>query len=65
MDQIFSTENYINILKIPKKLNIGVMLNVSDLSNYKSDYKKVLNKVFNKNKKTKVKFIRLATHIRN
>ena len=38
------------------------MLNVSDLSNYKSDYKKVLNKVFNKNKKTKVKFIRLATH---
>ena len=58
----FSTENYINILKIAKKLNIGVMLNVSDLSNYKSDYKKVLNKVFNKNKKTKVKFIRLATH---
>ena len=41
------------------------MLNVSDLSNYKSDYKKVLNKVFNKNKKTKVKFIRLATHLRN
>ena len=33
----FSTENYINILKIPKKLNIGVMLNVSDLSNYNSD----------------------------
>ena len=60
----FSTENYINILKIPKKLNIGVMLNVSDLSNYKSDYKKVLNKVFNKNKKTKVKFIRLATHLK-
>ena len=40
----FSTENYINILKIPKKLNIGVMLNVSDLTNYKSNYKKVLNK---------------------
>ena len=41
------------------------MLNVSDLSNYKSDYKKVLNKVFNKNKKDKkVKFIRLATHIK-
>ncbi len=58
----FSTENYINILKIPKKLNIGVMLNVSDLTNYRSDYKKILNKVFNKSTKSKVKFIRLATH---
>jgi len=58
----FSTENYINILKIPKKLNIGVMLNVSDLIDYKSNYKKILNKIFSKSKKSKVKFIRLATH---
>ena len=45
----FSTDNYINVLKIPKNLNIGVMINVSELTNQKLNYKKTLDKLF-KNK---------------
>ncbi len=58
----FSTENYINILKIPKDINIGVMINVSELIQYSENYKKILSKVFKEKSKSKVKFIRLATH---
>tara|TARA_B100000941_G_scaffold287181_1_gene261920 strand:- start:328 stop:1932 length:1605 start_codon:yes stop_codon:yes gene_type:complete len=58
----FSTDNYINVLKIPKNLDIGVMINVSELINSKKNYKSILNKTFDKKKNSKVKFIRLATH---
>ena len=58
----FSTDNYINVLKIPKNLNIGVMINVSELTNPKLNYKKTLDKLFKNKNKNKVKFIRLATH---
>ena len=58
----FSTENYINILKIPKNLKIGVMINVSELTQHRKNYKKVLSKIFKEKNKSKIKFIRLATH---
>ena len=58
----FSRDNYINILKIPKNLNIGVMINISEIVNSKKNYKKILTKLFENKKKTKIKFIRLATH---
>ena len=46
----FSTDNYINVLKIPKNLDIGVMINVSELINSKKNYKSILNKTFDKKK---------------
>jgi len=58
----FSRDNYLNILKIPKNLNIGVMINISEIINSKQNYKKILTTLFENRKKTKVKFIRLATH---
>ena len=58
----FSTENYINILKIPKNINIGVMINVSELTQYRKNYKKILSKIFKEKNKSKIKFVRLATH---
>ena len=39
----YSTDNYINILKIPKNINIGVMVNVSELIQHQSNYKKILS----------------------
>ncbi len=58
----YSTDNYINILKIPKNINIGVMVNVSELIQHQSNYKKILSKVFKDKSKSKIKFVRLATH---
>ena len=59
----FSNDNYINILKVPKNLVLGVMINVSELINFKSNYKKKLKEIFfNKRKNSKIKFVRLASH---
>ena len=58
----FSTDSYINILKVPKNLNLGVMINVSELVSFKKNYAKILKKIFKDKKKTKISFVRLATH---
>ena len=58
----FSTENYINILNVPKNLNLGVMINVSELTTHKKSYSKILNKLFKKKSNSKISFVRLATH---
>lgn len=58
----FSRDNYIDILNIPKSLNIGVMINISEIISSTENYKKILGKLFQDQKKSKIKFIRLATH---
>jgi 4-hydroxy 2-oxovalerate aldolase len=58
----FSRDSYINILKIPKSLIIGVMINISEIINSQDKYQKVLSSLFQNQKKSKIKFIRLATH---
>jgi len=58
----FSRDSYLNILKIPKNLSIGVMINISEIVNSKEKYQTILSRLFNDQKKTKIKFIRLATH---
>ena len=58
----FTSDNYLNILKIPKNLNVGVMVNVSELISYKSNYKMILDKIFKNKRKSKINFVRLATH---
>ncbi len=58
----FSRESYINILKIPKNLSIGVMINISEIVSSQNKYQKVLSDLFQNQKKTKIKFIRLASH---
>lgn len=58
----FTRDDYINILKIPKNLNIGVMINISEIVSSKKNYKKILTQLFSNPNKTKIKFIRLATH---
>ena len=60
----FSTDNYINILKIPKNLNIGVMINVSELISFKQNYNKILDKLFKNKNKSKI-FVRLIPLLGN
>ena len=42
----FSRDNYIDILNIPKSLNIGVMINISEIISSKDNYTKILKKLF-------------------
>jgi len=42
----FSRDNYIDILNIPKSLNIGVMINISEIINSKENYKKYYQNFF-------------------
>ena len=58
----FSRDSYIDILKIPKTLQIGVMINISEIVNSNNNYEKILSKLFQNQEKSKIKFIRLATH---
>ena len=58
----FSRDNYIDILNIPKNLEIGVMINISEIISFKDNYQKILGNLFKDQKKSKIKFIRLATH---
>ena len=58
----FSRDNYIDILNIPKSLKIGVMINISEIISSGHNYEKILSKLFKKAEKSKIKFIRLATH---
>ena len=38
------------------------MINVSELIQHRKNYKKILSKIFKEKNKSKIKFIRLATH---
>tara|TARA_Y100001970_G_scaffold294295_1_gene449998 strand:+ start:24639 stop:26237 length:1599 start_codon:yes stop_codon:yes gene_type:complete len=57
----YTTDKFIKTLKIPKDLNIGVMINASDLLENKNPLKNC-RKLFPK-KNPKVKFVRLACHL--
>ena len=42
----FSRDNYIDILNIPKNLEIGVMINISEIISFKDNYQKILGNLF-------------------
>ena len=60
----YSTDEFLNNLKIPKNLNIAVMINGAEL--IKNDFLKKksssLNNLFKKSKFSKVKLVRIACH---
>jgi 4-hydroxy 2-oxovalerate aldolase len=59
----YTTDSYIESLKIPNKIKIGVMINASEIISYGKNFRKSLSKVFNKQNKCKLKFVRIASHI--
>jgi len=59
----YTSESYINSLKIPKELNIGVMVNVFEITSNSLGIDKTINLLFKKSKDSRVNFVRLASHI--
>ena len=55
----FTNFEFLNSLKIPKNINLGVMINSNEFISKKNKIFQFFSKKFNK----KIKFIRLATHI--
>ena len=60
----YTTDSYINNLTIPKKLKLGVMVNMSELMLTKSERNKCINKLFKNKKNSKISFIRIAAHFK-
>lgn len=59
----YTTDNFIDSINNIHKLKIGVMVNASDLINYKYGIIKALEKLFPKPNLTKIKLVRIACHI--
>ncbi len=59
----YTTDSYLENLKINRKIHIGVMVNVSEILPGKISLRKKIFKLFKNSKKSKVKFVRLATHL--
>ena len=53
----------LNLLKVPKKINIGVMVNASEFISSPENNIKICKKFFPNNYLKKIKFIRFACHI--
>ena len=56
----YSDDKFLNSLKIPKNINLGIMINSSEFLSKKSRKKNTIKKFFTKNSKQKIKFVRLA-----
>ena len=58
----YTDKQLVNKLKVPQSIQLGIMLNASDLI-YKNKFQfSVLKKLVNKNNSKKLKFVRLACH---
>ena len=57
----YTDDKLVNSLNIPKNLNLGVMINASELINNKENSLKYLKKLFPK-RNSKIKFVRFACH---
>ena len=59
----YTSDEYIEKLSIPKELTIGVMVNVFEITSNSNDIKKTTDLLFKNSKLSKVKFVRLASHL--
>ena len=57
----YTSKNLLKTLSVPKGLNIGIMINASDLI-HNNQPKKIIKKLVNKKNIHKIKFIRIACH---
>ncbi len=60
----YTTDSYINHLTVPRKLKLGVMVNMSELMLKKSERNKIINKLFKNKRESKINFIRIAAHFK-
>lgn len=61
----YSSDEYIESLKISKKIQIAVMINASELLNYSGGIKKGIKKLFSKKINSPVDIVRIAAHARD
>ncbi|AMQ07884.1 aldolase catalytic domain-containing protein [Sporosarcina psychrophila] len=59
----YTTDNFINSLEIPENLNIGVMVNASDLVNHPGGVEAALSKLFAPASESPVSLVRVACHV--
>ena len=59
----YTSEEYLKKLSIPKNLSIGVMVNVFEIISNTNGLKKTTDLLFKNAKMSKVKFVRLASHM--
>ena len=59
----YTTEKFLEQLNIPKNLNLGVMINASELINVKKNQSDILSKLFVSAKNSKIKLVRVACHM--
>lgn len=59
----YSRANFLNSLRIPQNLRIGVMVNASDFFYDSLSYKKKLTKYFKDINSSNISFIRIASHL--
>ena len=59
----YTTDAFVNGLKIPKNIKIGVMVNAIDFLQTNLSTEEACRKLFLQTKNTKIKFVRLACHI--
>ena len=60
----YTTDEFLNTLKIPKNIKIAVMVNASELIKNSNRNKSLesVKKLFKKSNKTKIKLVRIAAH---
>ena len=58
----YCDEKFLNKLKIPKNINLAVMINASDVLENENYDKSFIKKNFVKQTKSKIKLVRVATH---
>lgn len=59
----FTTDHFINSLEIPDGLNVGVMVNASDLLSYPNGIEAALLKLFTPASESPVALVRVACHV--
>ena len=59
----YSNDSFLSSLKIPKNMNLGIMINSSEFLSKKSKNKNLIKNFFTKKSKQKIRFVRLATHL--
>ena len=57
-------KNFLKKLKIPKKLNLGVMINAGDYLNKSDNPRVLIKKNFLLQSKSKIKLVRIACHFK-
>ncbi len=58
----YTTDNFIEQLQVPKGLNLGVMINASEIINYKEGLTVALSKLFGPAKCSPLTLVRIACH---